>query len=340
MLLYLSSNQNIGIFDSVAKEQGILVKKLSGEFDFKSFVIRDMRSLNHYEYVAIDLKAMRDTEEELIEALVAFKSMYDSRIIIYGVGLKQGNALLNKLVDIGVYNIITGTTIETINQEIRNTLTPEGMSYRDACKFRNETFSGKDEKQYSFICENVQIAVAGVSSKVGTTTTAFNMANYLATMGAKAYYVEFNKSKHLDVIGSYYREMIKTENGYECKGAKYIDTSTVFNWDCNFIIFDLGEITKEKKRVIESCKINVLCSTSKPYELSATKDAIGIYDEQGIHFIFSFTEEQVKSKLKREFENKTTKVHFANYSPDLFNGKANEKIFREILNDYIIEHKI
>ncbi|MDI9539847.1 MAG: hypothetical protein QM204_00005, partial [Bacillota bacterium] len=131
--------------------------------------------------------------------------------------------------------------------------------------------------------------------------------------------------------------MIKTENGYECKGVKYIDTSAVFNWDCNFIIFDLGEITKEKKRIIESCKINVLCSTSKPYELSATKDSIEIYDNQSTHLIFSFTEEQVKSKLKREFKNNTTKVYFSSYSPDLFNENANEKIFREILNDYIIE---
>lgn len=32
MLLYLSSNQNIGIFDSVAKEQGILVKNYPGNF--------------------------------------------------------------------------------------------------------------------------------------------------------------------------------------------------------------------------------------------------------------------------------------------------------------------
>jgi hypothetical protein len=120
MLLYLSSNQNIGIFDSVAKEQGILVKKLSGEFHFKSFVIRDMRSLNHYEYVAIDLKAIKDTEE-FIEAIIAFKSMYDSRIIIYSEGLKQGNVLLNKLVDIEVYNLITSTKIETINQEIKKT---------------------------------------------------------------------------------------------------------------------------------------------------------------------------------------------------------------------------
>jgi len=40
----------------------------------------------------------------------------------------------------------------------------------------------------------------------------------------------------------------------------------------------------------------------------------------------------------REFKNNTTKVYFSSYSPpDLFNENANEKIFREILNDYIIE---
>ncbi|WP_253205643.1 hypothetical protein [Clostridium estertheticum] len=68
MLLYISSNQNIGIFDFLIKEKGFIIKKLSGEFCLNKFVIHYMRNLNHSSYVAIDLKAIKDTEKEIIEA--------------------------------------------------------------------------------------------------------------------------------------------------------------------------------------------------------------------------------------------------------------------------------
>lgn len=57
MLLYLSSNENIEIFDFLTNEHGIVIKKLSGTFNLKQFVTRDMRSLNHYAYFAIDIVA-------------------------------------------------------------------------------------------------------------------------------------------------------------------------------------------------------------------------------------------------------------------------------------------
>jgi hypothetical protein len=86
MLLYISSNQNIGIFDFLIKEKGFIIKKLSGEFYLNKFVVHDMRNLTHYSYIAIDLKSLKDTSKEIIEALRAFKIMYDSRIIVFAEG--------------------------------------------------------------------------------------------------------------------------------------------------------------------------------------------------------------------------------------------------------------
>jgi len=83
MLLYLTSNENIGIFDFLSIEKGILIKKLSGSFKLMQFILRDMRSLDHYSYFAIDLSAVGDTEGEIIEAIGAFKKMFASRIVFY-----------------------------------------------------------------------------------------------------------------------------------------------------------------------------------------------------------------------------------------------------------------
>ena len=72
MLLYLTSRENMGLFDFLTEEIGMLVKKLSGEFSLNKFVIHDMRNLDHFSYIAIDLEAIKDTEDEIIEAIIAF----------------------------------------------------------------------------------------------------------------------------------------------------------------------------------------------------------------------------------------------------------------------------
>ncbi len=338
MLLYLSSNQNIGIFDFIAKEQGILIKKLSGEFNLKQFVLRDMRNLSHCTYIAIDLRALKDTEDELIEAITAFKSMYDSRIIIYAEGFKQGNFLLEKLVENDIYNIVTAISIDKIQSEILKCLSSEGMNRQDAMRFRNEISGEELINKYTFICENIQIAVFGVASKVGTTTTAINLANYLAFIGAKVCYVEANKNNHLDEIASFYKSMVRNDDSYKYMGVTYYNTSAQFSRDYHCIIYDIGELTKEKRSILRSCNINILCGTSKPYEISTVKDMLGIIEGLPVNIFLSFVPENSKLILKNMFDSKSKKVYFPNYTPDLFDSKNNENIYKETLKDYINEN--
>ncbi|MEY8417290.1 hypothetical protein AAK964_13375 [Tissierella praeacuta] len=57
-----------------------------------------MRSLNHFSYIAaIDLELINDEEDKIIQAIVAFKSMYYARIIIFAE--KADINLLNRIVD-------------------------------------------------------------------------------------------------------------------------------------------------------------------------------------------------------------------------------------------------
>ena len=90
MLLYLTSNINLGLFDFI-QDETIPIKKLSGEFNLKKFVIRDMRSFSHIKYVAIDHQALNDTDEELIEGILGFWAMYDARIVYLAEGMIPGD---------------------------------------------------------------------------------------------------------------------------------------------------------------------------------------------------------------------------------------------------------
>ncbi|WP_027626232.1 hypothetical protein [Clostridium lundense] len=327
MFLYLSNNENIGLFDFLSKEKGMVIKKLSGEFYLKKFVIHDMRNLNHYSYFAIDLKALKDTENEIIEAITAFKAMYDSRIIIFAEGLKREDELISRLIEEKIYNVIISKEIQEIKDEILKCLSHIGKTEEDWNLKEN------NENQYTFNHKNIKIAVAGVLSRVGTTTTAFNMARFLFNSGAKVSYTEANDCGHLKEIAAYY-EFLKVENYYRYKGVEYYPNKQFPN-DVNCQIFDLGSLNKGNIAIFKSCDIKILCSGSKPYELIETYEAINSIKDVDYNILFSSISDEENLKIRKSFENSNDNIHFLKYSPSLFDGKINEDIYREIINDFI-----
>lgn len=335
MLLYISSNKNIGIFDFLTKEKGFIIKKLSGEFYLNKFVIHDMRNLSHYSYVAIDLKAIKDTDQEIIEALRAFKVMYDSRIIIVDEGKNKEEDLIKSLVNDKIYNIITANTVVEIKEEILKCVSEEGMTYEDYFTRENNKLSG-NVSQYIFKEKDIKIAVAGVSRRCGTTTTAFNLTNYLYRLGAKVSYTEANDNNHLQLIADYYEFRKDGGESLKYKGVEYYPNKQFPN-DYNFNVFDIGVLNGITLPIYKACNVRMLCSGSKPYEIAEYKKALESIAELSINTIFNFSSEVGRTNFKKLVENENNKAYFADYAPSLFNGKVNDKIFKEILQDYIIE---
>src|SRR6056297_3600657 len=99
MLLYLTSNDHINLLDFLNDEHGIIIKKLSGTFSLRQFVLGDLRSLNHFQYMVIDLNAIKDANSDILEAVNAYKKMFTSRLIFYVEDMKEHNDLALKLVE-------------------------------------------------------------------------------------------------------------------------------------------------------------------------------------------------------------------------------------------------
>lgn len=137
-----------------------------------------MSNLNHYSYFAINLKAIKDNENEIIEALLALKTMYDSRIIIFVEGFSKEDEIIIKLFEEKIYNIILVTEASEIKEEITKCISERGKTKEDWMSQEEKYLSlEKSSKgKYLFNHNNIKIAVAGASQKAGTTTIAFNMA--------------------------------------------------------------------------------------------------------------------------------------------------------------------
>lgn len=337
MLLYLTSNENVGVFDFLSKENGMVIKKLSGEFYLKKFVIHDMRNLNHYSYFAIDLKAIKDNEIEIIEALMALKTMYDSRIIIFAEGFCKEDEIIIKLLEEKIYNIILATEVSGIKEEITKCISEVGKTKEDWMSQEEKYLylEESSENKYLFNHKNIKIAVAGVSEKAGTTTTAFNMANFLSKIGSKVSYTEASGNEHLRQIAAYYK-FDEVENYYKYKGVEYY-LNKQFPEGYNFNIFDLGILNTSTIAAFRSCDIRVLCSGSKSYELINMEKIEELIEDIKLDLIFNWAADKDKLNIRKNYEKDIKTIYFQNYSPDLFEGVANEKAYIGIVKEYIIE---
>ncbi len=340
MLLYLTSNENIGLFDFLTDETGMLVKKLSGEFILNKFVIHDMRNLSHFSYIVVDLEALKDDVEDIIESIKAFKTMYDSRIILFAE--KADKSLLDRIIkETEVYNIVTAKTIKKIKDEIRMCISPQGMSKEYLIKSMNLDLDVpmEDIPKYSFIGENTKIIVAGSMPRVGTTTTAINIASYLASIGAKVSYTEANGNDHLMDIYSYYAPDIPiNENYFTYKKVSYFFNASVPVGGYNFNVIDIGQLKKNNVKVFELGDAKILCGGSKPYELRELKKSLELINAKYKDIFFLLPEGEIldiKNKLPISHEQ----IYTFKFSSSLFDQNINVDIWQRVLSQYIIEHK-
>ncbi|EBK2060175.1 cryptochrome/photolyase family protein, partial [Salmonella enterica subsp. enterica serovar Typhi] len=109
MILYLTSEARVNLLDFLEKEQELPIKKLTGGFSLLSFVIKDMRHFAHVRYVTLDRAAITESDEELIQALLSYQTIYDIRVVLIVEGLPPGSPFLQELIQIGILNIVTAT---------------------------------------------------------------------------------------------------------------------------------------------------------------------------------------------------------------------------------------
>ena len=337
MLLYLSSNQNIDLFDFLeSSDYEIPIKKMSGMFSLKQFVIHDVRNLKQFRYFVIDLKALKDTEDEIFEAISAFESMYNSRVIIFAEGLEGNSPLLSRLVEMKVYNIIISSDYEGIKQEMIECISPEGKDLRSVLKNKYLLNDEKDSRGLTFLCKDIKIAVVGVERRTGTTTVAFHLTNFLYQAGADTSYVEANNHGHLSTLPSFYKDMIVHESFIEFKKVKYY-FNEYFPEENNFTVIDFGSIAECNNSVLEQCDLILLCSTTRPYEFEGIKRVLESLDKGNTQLVLLHAPNNLHGIIENMLNPFEVSVHFYEYSPAMFDGSSNSTLLKLLIKDYITE---
>ena len=141
-----------------------------------NFTVTELKSLNNFTQLVIDITSINDTEKQLIDAIVTLKTIYmNLRITILAIGYQPGNTLLSKLFSESIFNFVTATEYHTQKEEFRKCLTV-GNSYSDSIGYRYKE-NNKDtqkskviiKKEYSKKRNSVRIGVVGTQTHIGTT---------------------------------------------------------------------------------------------------------------------------------------------------------------------------
>ena len=349
MLIYLTSDKNKGVFNFLTENNGIPIRSFIGEFTLLDFVANDLSNFDSCRYLAVDLECLLDVPEGLYEAAESIQKWFDRRLIIFA---RELNPELEKgLLERAVYNIITGDPDEW-EERITRAFSPGGMTAQDHIKntyTREETTAEQhlataeevnsvihsDSTSYQASIEEKygleeMVMVAGSQNRTGTTTTAIQMANFLANQGKLVAYVEANDHNHLRTIISAYhmkKEEDKAGEWWQTKGVDYLLNDGVSANAYDYIIFDLGVLKEDVMKPFSQGDIKILCGSGKCFERDQLSVATGFCKKENIEDVntliaFLSKEEQLKNVYHT--------AKYVAYAPDLMGWHQNADLFKDV----------
>ncbi len=394
MILYITSEANSDIFNSICGENNITINKLNKVFDLNTLFSNN--NYEHYQILAVDLAIVSNTDDEILDFFLKFRQLYDAKIIIVAIGKKVGDLILSKLVSDGIFNFITSEDDFLQKEEIKTCILGNN-GYKDCVKFKiqeptkeiekpNKLDKIKDffnkakiekqpkikyqqekiepkptiiEKEKIIEREKIvekkvlvkpkinklKIAVCGVCERMGATTQAFLIANYLIKYGFNACYIEFNKKDVIKNIKNFYDVLVDDKNrkiSYKdldiFANVTFEDLPKILSMNYEAFIFDYGEFLHTSEESFASADVRIVVSGAKFWEEKYIQNVFKIcHIYNDINFIFNFVDEDDRKFIVENMED--LKVYFSDYAPNIFKI-YNEEIYNEIFKDYLIFKEI
>lgn len=352
MLLYLTTDKNNGIFDFLLEENGIPTRKFIGEFSLVDFVKNNLSKFDSCRYLAVDLESLSDVPEGLFSTIESIQEWFSIRLIIFSRSIEPD--LKQELLDHEVYNIVCGNP-EDYKDLILQTLSPGGITFQDyivspsneatksnpvpiADKIKEATQTdeillegGNDTEDDERPIERA-VMVVGSQHRTGTTTTAIQMANFLANQGMKVAFMEVNKNNHLkSIVEAYRMKLVENEEGdyWQMKGVDYFLNDGVFMKDYDYFVFDLGVLGESEIEAFSKGDIKVLCGSGKSFERDHLIYATSFCKKEnidGVNTIISFLSKEEQVTVKELFNT----AKFAGFSPNLTGWHVNVDLFKDI----------
>mgnify|MGYP000000556498 FL=1 len=257
--------------------------------------------------------------------------------IIFGGGAKlkqQINYILHETVQRKENEIDSPEEVKQIPQQLppAGTFTPPSQIDRQSAK----SMMIPKQPVRSDIPRAVTIAVAGAGPRMGTTTQAMQILNYLSTMEYKVAFVEMSGQRHM---GQYLGILDKSEalddahftlmgNHFYNDAKGLITARSQFDYVvCDYGVYnDIPDITSFFEK-----DVKIVCCGAKPWESPWLEPAFG--DDDGtLRYIFSFVQKSDEAMVRDQMGDEAKNTYFAPYAPDFFRYCGADEIYERIID--------
>ena len=361
-MVNLISDLRPDLLDEVCGKLYMVVGKIR-ETNLKRFVIGGGSDFSHVSRFVVDLSALKDTTDEVLEAVASFKSMYpDTRVVVIADREPPASPLFARLFDIGVYDVVT----DLEDGSLKKCLTT-GVSKEEAAACRVEkpdlTDNLKDEKPVSptqketaatepasaleKITANrdfkkhrpfVTVAVCGTEPHIGATHQSLLIAKFLCDVGFKACYLEANERHNILYLARTY-----PVNANERKHLlQYEGVDMFFDFKLkevigagyDFIVFDLGRVAEIEAASFLTKDIKIVVGGSKAWEMQPYSAVFEVVDGcRDVHFIMNHAPPGEIHNIRELMSGLMT--HFSDYAPYPFASGVNTEIYKDIFRDFL-----
>ncbi len=312
-----------------------------GENYLLPFVKTHINEFGTYDAAVIDLGALRDTDEEIMEAIESIRYFDDSlRVIILSGQRKNSYGLLNRCFLNGIYNLIYADKYTEVQILLEKAL-KEGISYKEAVVFKSGQM--KEEKDGGAVLSEVQqsILVAGAQSRVGVTHCVLHTAGVLKKQGYLVAILDCTGTTDYLNVSKSYNEDVADDGHFTIAGIDiYINLpSENFlrkNAPYNYVLYDVGGYDRVELAQInpyyEDATEKWLITGHKPWELHCLENSIRRFGST-VKYLFNMVSPDAKKdivKMMTAAGIAEKNVFFLDYTPDYFEESEDIRRIMEI----------
>lgn len=246
---------------------------------------------------------------------------------------------IQRLLSIGVVNLITAETLEDAADELKEALSDEGMqryvtpmpvSSQPEPQWEPAPEPEAEIIPYRWNAKNIRIAVAGTQRRSGVTVTAFNLAAWLTARGAEVAYIEVNTNRHLQLLLNVY-EAAPTGEHYTIDGIDCYLTNEP-DREYQFIIYDCG-VMQAPTSVFREADHRLLCGSVLPYEIPAFHKALEICGGLEVRPVAISVPGEFREYCRELFGGE---MEMAEASHNLFAERTNGRLYKRLVEPYIM----
>ncbi len=358
--IYVSPKVQVDIENIMQENNIIQTTRFVNSYDIGVFFRSELKNLKGINYLILDLASfISSKDDDIIMAIKLIRQKYNARIIIIAKGYKQGNLLLGKIFNLGIYNIIVSNDDIEFREQFKKTITEEGMNFGNSLKYQVDNTlinlgSNKTviKESYIKVKQLVNVGIASAESHQGATTLAINLVKFLNEFeNVKACYIENNNHNTLESLknlpGAMYLENKKmiTYNGIDFY-FKPESLAEIQKYEYDFYVYDFGsfdEMEIDLRNNFNSRDLKLIVSGSRVWEYDKIAETIfTIGDDITSHLFINFLKLEERENFKKEnFEGSSwiDRVYFSDFILDPFEIK-NRELYSKILKPYLLNENI